>query len=114
MKGVWTLALAGAGFTVWATIFLALYGAQAVGCRLEWYQIDLISALSVQRAVQIGLYIAALAMMILLYRWIRDQARVEASNPTREFLKNVAAQGGLAALGAVVFCFAGVLWLTAC
>ena len=110
----WTVALLGMGFTAWAVIFLTVYGMQAVGCRLEWHHQELAGGLSMQRAVQIGLYIAALVVMVLLYRWTRDLSRVEPPNSTRAFLKIVAAHGGLAALAAVGFGFAGVLWLTPC
>jgi hypothetical protein len=114
VKGPWAIALVTAGFTAWAVVFLALYGMQAVGCRLDWHRVAFIGSLSVQRAVQTGIYIAALAMTALLYRWMRDQTRTGNREPAHRFLTNVAARGGLAALGAVAFCFAGVIWLSTC
>lgn len=103
-----------AGFTAWSVLFLALYGAQATGCRLGWHETELGVGLSVQRAVLVALLAAGLAGLALLWTRLRAQQPVEHRSDGAGFLAAVASQAGLAALGAAAFCFAGVLWLTAC
>jgi hypothetical protein len=114
LNGGWSIALVAAGFTAWSAIFLLIYGMQAVGCRLAWDNVELFGAVSLQRLLQIVLYLAALAGTTALYIWLRDSPHIAARQPTSAFLKEVSDLGALAALGAVAFCFWGVFWLTAC
>ena len=112
-KSAWPILLIAAGFSIWAVAFLLLYGTQAVGCRLGWDGVHLAASVSLQRVVQIVLYLASLAITFLL--WQRLRVRItEDGTSARSFLVNVASQSSLAALGAVAFSFAGTLWLTAC
>ena len=114
-KGAWPILLPAAGFTVWAAAFLLLYGAQAVGCRLEWDRVDLFGAFSIQRLLQIILYLTALAGIAMTWRWLRRQTgRLERDTAAYTFLMSLSSHGALAAFGAVAFCFAGVFWLTTC
>ena len=108
------LVLIGAGFAVWSAIFVSMYGAQALGCRLDWESIQITSTLSLQRLAQIILYVAGLAVTLGLWMQLRRRAEAPAASATDRFTHKVSAWGGLAALAAVAFTFAGALWLSAC
>jgi hypothetical protein len=113
--GNWPILLIATGFTAWAAVFLLLYGAQAVGCRLAWDRIDLFGVLSIQRFIQIALYLGGLLGLVLLWWWLRRRPVSPApDSPPGSFLIQVSRHAALAALGAVAFCFAGVFWLMAC
>ncbi len=115
LKGARPIALLAVGFTAWSVIFLVLYGMQAVGCRLAWERIELFGAINLQRLMQIGAYLAGMAGVAVLYWSLLDISRkAELCGTTTTFLMRVSVLCGLAALGAVVFTFAGTLWLTAC
>jgi len=114
LSGAQPIALLAVGFAAWSALFLLLYAAQAVGCRLAWDRVEAIGSLSVQRSVQVGLFLVGLACLALLHRWLHDQSAHTASQPVTSFLTRVSAHCGLAALGSAVFTFAGALWLTAC
>jgi hypothetical protein len=117
-KRRWSIALLAAGFTAWSAVFLLIYSAQAVGCRLGWDRLEVLGAISLQRALQVALYLAAIAGTLALYAWLRHRTRDRDDGRGRHaataFLNEVSAHAGLAALGAVAFCFWGVFWLTAC
>ena len=112
--GYSALLLIGAGFAAWGAIFDCMYGAQALGCRLDWGSIQITSTLSLQRLTQIVLYIIGLAVTLGLWMRLRSPAETPVVSATHRFTRKVSAWGGLAALGAVAFSFAGALWLTAC
>lgn len=102
------------GFGAWAAFFAAIYGMQALGCRLSWDGAEVVAGLSLQRLQLIALYIAGLAVMLALYVWIRRQPDLRGRDTTKEFLRKVSVHGALGAGCAVIVSFAGVLWLTAC
>jgi hypothetical protein len=108
------LVLIGAGFAAWGAIFVGMYGAQALGCRLDWGSIQITSALTLQRLAQIILYLVGLAATLGLWMRLRSLTDAPAVSATDRFTRKVSAWGGLAALGAVAFSFAGALWLSAC
>lgn len=115
-RPVSVLAIA-AGFTAWAVAFAALYGTQALGCRLGWQHLELLVGLTVQRVVLIAGFLAFLAATALLALALhRCHRRVEADDRRADtvFLGRVARDAGVAAIGAVVFCLVWVFWLAPC
>lgn len=112
--GYGVLALIGAGFAAWSAIFVIMYGVQALGCRLDWQSVPIVGTLSLQRMMQVVLYLGSLIVALGLWQWLLMLSKVETASATDQFLLNVSTKAGLAALGAVAFCFAGALWLTAC
>lgn len=101
------LLMLGAGFTVWASAFVALYAMLSVGCRFGWDEIHLFGGLTAQRAqLVIILFVhlaagAALAVML----------RTGAGGP---FLARASYLAAVAALGSSIFSFAAVFGLSAC
>lgn len=108
------LSLVAVGFTAWAVAFIAIYGMQAVGCRLAWHEVEVFDSMSLQRLQQILLYAIGLGASVVLYRALSAESRRAPRDTTAGFLANVSAYGALAAVGAVAVSFAGVLWLSAC
>ena len=103
-----------AGFAAWAAVFVVIYGMQAVGCRLEWHQVELLGSISLQRLLQISIYALGLALSFVLYRHLSSLRRRTPHDATSGFLARVSTYGALAAFAAVALSFAGVLWLSAC
>lgn len=104
-----SLLLLVAGFTVWAVAFVALYGMLSVGCRFGWDDtaLDMAGGLSLQRLQLIAIFLvhlAAGAAVVMLLRRRRGEG----------FLYPLAYFAAIAALGASVFSFAGVFFLSAC
>ncbi|WP_051329287.1 hypothetical protein [Geminicoccus roseus] len=54
-----------AGYTIWSVALGALYGALSVGCEFGWQDMAL-GPLSLQRAVLLALWIASVAVLVLL------------------------------------------------
>ena len=115
-RGPTQVLLITAGFVAWSVLFLLLYGVQATGCRLGWQSIEVIAGLTLQRVVLIALFLMGLAGTAVLWRALRQAAAQEAQahDGDSPFVRRVASDSGAAALAAVVFCIAGVFWLTAC
>ncbi|WP_249691023.1 hypothetical protein [Stappia sp. WLB 29] len=104
-----SLLLLGAGFTVWAVAFVALYAMLSVGCRFGWHEValDMAGGLSLQRLQLIAIFLvhlAAGAAVVVVLRLWKD----------RGFLYPLAYFAAIAALGASVFSFAGVFFLSTC
>jgi hypothetical protein len=112
LAGNKSLFLMAAGFGLWSIAFATLYGMLSVGCALGWHEIEPFSGISVQRLQVVVLAIAfTLAQGATTWRLV--PARRPAGSPAR-FVRRVAFITALAALGASVFTFAAVLWLSPC
>ncbi|WP_186396700.1 hypothetical protein [Stappia sp. TSB10GB4] len=104
-----SLLLLGAGFTIWASAFVALYAMLSVGCRFGWHEVALERAggLSLQRLQLVAIFLvhlaAGAALVALLRRW-RGQG----------FLYPLAYVAAIAALSASVFSFGAVFFLSTC
>ena len=101
--------LLGAGFTVWALAFVALYAMLSVGCRFGWHEtaVDMAGGVSLQRlqlAAIFLVHLAAGAAVVMLLRRRKGEG----------FLYPLAYFAAVAALGASVFSFAGVFFLSTC
>lgn len=104
-----SILLLGAGFAVWAAAFVALYAMLSVGCRFGWHEIalDSVGGVSLQRLQLAAIFLvhlaAGAAVVAVLRRW-KD----------RGFLYPLAYFAAVAALGASVFSFAGIFFLSTC
>lgn len=105
-----------AGFLLWGAAFLAIYGAQAIGCGLGWDARDVLGPLTVQRAVLLGLFALVLAGHAALV--IRLKGGRPAAGPadaeTTGFIRTAAMRLALLSAAASALCFGGVVWLAAC
>jgi hypothetical protein len=102
-----------AGFGLWSLAFVLLYSFQAVGCRLGWQEFEVMGAVTLQRAVLVGLFAGGIAAHLLLWRLLRWRETKTAS-AEEGFARIVAADLAVAALGASLFCFLAVFWLSPC
>jgi len=105
MSGRWLLML-GAGFTVWASAFVALYAMLSVGCAFGWHQMELVAGVSVQRAQLIAIlfvHLVAGAALVVMLR-----------NVEGPFLVRASYLAAIAAFGSSIFSFAAVFGLSAC
>ena len=104
-----SILLLGAGFTVWAVAFVALYAMLSVGCRFGWHEtaVDMAGGVSLQRLQLAAIFlvhlVAGAAVVMLLRR-----RKVEG------LLYPLSYFAAVAALGASVFSFAGVFFLSTC
>lgn len=103
-----------AGFVLWSLAFLVLYFVQATGCSLGWQEMEVAGPLTLQRAVLVALFLAFLAAHLVLYRKLRAPVTPLEEEGVHGFSISAGRTLALAAFGASVFCFSGVLWLTAC
>ncbi len=101
-----------AGFVLWSIAFLALYFVQATGCSLGWQALEVAGPVTLQRLVLVAMFLGFLVAHLVLYRLLL--ARPAESGGTSAFSRDAGRTLALAAFGASVFCFSGVLWLTAC
>ena len=110
-----TTLLIAAGFIIWSIAFIALYGGNAVGCRLGWYEIELAGGITLQRLMLVGLYALSLAAILLFSLWIHRRYRSAGrTSKATDFIHRVARDGGVAAVAATLFCFTLVFWLSPC
>ncbi|MFN3550027.1 MAG: hypothetical protein ACK4U0_21290 [Mesorhizobium sp.] len=116
LREIGPLAVLLCGFLLWSAAFLAIYGAQAIGCGLGWDAKILLGPLSVQRAVLLGLFAlvlighAALALRLKSGGPVGDPADAE----TTVFMRTAASRLALMSAAASALCFGGVAWLTTC
>lgn len=101
------LLMLGAGFTLWAAAFVALYAMLSVGCRFGWDEIELAGGLTLQRAQLVAIFLAFLGAGAALAAGLRAGAGAP-------FLARAAYLAAVAALGASAFSFAAVFALSAC
>lgn len=59
-----------AGFLVWSSCFVVLYGANALGCELGWPDAA-IGPLSLQRIVLVAIWVGHIAAFVPLIRLVR-------------------------------------------
>ncbi|MGE0418083.1 MAG: hypothetical protein AB7O80_14865 [Acetobacteraceae bacterium] len=110
------LAMLLSGFVLWSLAFVVLYGMQATGCHFGWHTMLLAGAVTVQRAVLVGLFLVFVAFHVVLYVvLLRAVANGTAARDEPEgFSREAGLHLALAAFGAAIFCFSGVFWLSAC
>lgn len=111
------LAVVLSGFLLWSAAFLAIYGAQAIGCGLGWDAKVLLAPLTVQRAVLLGSFAIVLAAHLVLFKRLnvdRPPPVDGTDAETTDFMRIAAGRLALIATAASVICFNGVVWLTAC
>ena len=101
-----------AGFVLWSLAFVVLYGTQATGCRLGWHTYAIFGGMTLQRLVLILLFLGLLVLHLMLYRLVRRSGN--GKDRPRNFTRQASLLLAAAALGASVFCFAGVFWLSPC
>lgn len=102
-----------AGFGLWSLAFVLFYSFQAVGCRLGWQELEVMGDVTLQRVVLIGLFAGGIATHLLLWRKLR---RLETMTARAEegFARIIATDLAMAAMGASLFCFLAVFWLSPC
>ncbi|MFA7638837.1 MAG: hypothetical protein WCY02_05960 [Parvibaculum sp.] len=105
--------LLAAGFGLWSLAFVMLYSFQAVGCRLGWQGLEVMGGVTLQRGVLIGLFTVGIAAHLLLWRLLR-QRETKMAREEEGFARIIAADLSVAALGASLFCFLAVFWLSPC
>ena len=101
------LLMLGAGFTVWASAFVALYAMLSVGCRFGWDGVELLAGLTLQRA-QLG---AILLVHLAVGAALALRLHAPAGAP---FLDRAAYLAAIAALVSSIFSFAAVFALSPC
>lgn len=101
-----------AGFTVWSSGFVLLYGVHAIGCRAGWPGVEL-GPLTVQRAVLLAIWAVHLAAGWALFVPLRGVAK-RWTGPAGDFLKGASVLVTLAALVSTLWIGAPVLFLETC
>lgn len=107
------LAMLAAGFTIWASAFVALYAMLSVGCRFGWDGIELAAGVSLQRAQLAAIFLVHLAAGAWLATTLRP-CPSSGDAATALFLRRAAWGAAVAALASTAFSFFGVFMLTAC
>jgi len=102
------------GFIVWAVAFIVLYGAQALGCAFGWGAIG-VGPIDLHRLVLVGLYLVTIAILAQAALWLARQDKTLAGEGApSDLLGRAGLYGGLAALGAGIFTYAPVLFVSTC
>ncbi len=105
MSARWLLML-GAGFTIWASAFVALYAMLSVGCAFGWHHVEVLAGVTLQRAQLVVILLVHLAAGMALIVMLR--------NVHGPFLVRASYLAAIAALGSSIFSFAAVFGLSAC
>ncbi len=105
MSARWLLML-GAGFTIWASAFVALYAMLSVGCAFGWHHVEVLAGVTLQRAQLVVILLVHLAAGMALIVMLR--------NVQGPFLVRASYLAAVAALGSSIFSFAAVFGLSAC
>lgn len=98
--------LLGAGFTIWAAAFVVLYSMLSVGCAFGWQEVEVLGPITLQRLQLVAILAIHLGAIIFLVMALRAHGQ--------RFLARAAYWAALAALGASIFNFAAVFFLSAC
>lgn len=101
-----------AGFTVWSTAFLALYGAHALGCARGW-EGQTVGPTSLLRLVLVTLWVAHLALAAGVAALARRRHR-SAGNEVSGLLGELAFALGIVALAATLWIGLPALVLPLC
>ncbi|TRO90546.1 hypothetical protein FKB34_14200 [Glycocaulis profundi] len=102
-----------AGFSVWASGFILLYGLHALGCRWGWEEAAFLGGISVNRAVLIGVYLAHIAAGAALWLPLHAAAK-RWPGEGGVFLKSASVLLTVAAVVSTIWIGAPVLFLAAC
>jgi hypothetical protein len=90
-----TLLLPIAGLLGWGAVFALVYGLHGIGCANEWHLIE-VGPTNVQRAVQVGTWLAGLPPLAALAFWLRRR-RLSGASGLLAQLSETSAWVGLAA-----------------
>lgn len=101
-----------AGFTVWSSGFVLVYGVHALGCRAGWTGME-IGPMTVQRAVLLAIWATHIAAGLALFAPLNALAG-SWTGPAGDFLRRAAILVTLAAAGASVWTGAPLSFLAAC
>lgn len=101
-----------AGFAIWSSGFVLLYGVHALGCRAGWTGMEF-GPLSVQRVVLLAIWIAHIAAGLALFAPLRVAARRWNGGAGR-FLNAASVAVTAAAVVSTVWIGAPVLFLAVC
>ena len=88
-----------AGFVLWSSAFVALYGGQALGCRLGWENVDL-GPITLNRTVLLAVWAVHLCVIGLLTVVL---ARRYASASASPFIERAGLALSLCALAATIW-----------
>ncbi len=97
-------------FTGWSVAFLAIYGAQTMGCAAGWQNVELFGVSHLRLLLVVML--AAMAALVAFSGW-RVVAAVRRNGQNRTMI-DVTRYTALAATLSTVFVFIGVFWLQLC
>ena len=100
-----------AGFVIWSSAFVTLYGALSVGCAFGWEAISF-GPVSALRALLIALWLAHLAALGALW-WV-CRARARRAGKTDAFLGWSALHATWAAVVVTIVNYGPILGLTLC
>lgn len=100
------LLLLGAGFTIWAAAFVALYALLSTGCRFGWDTVEIAAGLTLQRALLVAVFLFHLAACTAFAVVMRGK--------NGQFLHKAAYGAAVAAAVSTLFTFAPVAVLSPC
>lgn len=102
-----------AGLIGWSLAFAAIYGLHEVGCANDWDEMSVGDA-SLQRVVQVGLWLVSIALMLVLALWLR-RCRLQAPEGSSErWLGLIGETIGWAGFAATIVTFATTATTSVC
>lgn len=101
------------GFAVWSVAFITLYSLHGIGCAHAWDAVR-IGPTSLQRLVQVTLWLAFLPPLIALALWQRKRRRQCVSDASRRWVALVGETLAWAGLAATLITFAPTLTASVC
>lgn len=103
-----------AGLVIWSSAFVSLYALLSVGCAFGW-ESRAVGPISLQRAVLLGVWLAHLALLILLVGWTRRRARmVGPDDETARFFARTSLGAAIVSVAVTLINYAPILGLSTC
>lgn len=106
---VWTIA----GFVIWSVAFVTIYSLHGIGCASGWDAI-MVGPTSLQRLVQVLLWLAFLPPLLVLALWLRRFRQKSARDASRRWLALVGEATAWAGLAATLITFAPTITASVC
>jgi len=102
------------GFALWSLAFLSLYSVLSLGCALGWDHIGVLSGISLQRGLLVGMSILYVLAGIVLAFLAQRRIPTRSDGAAGYFVSRTAYYLCIAAVASTIFTLAGTIALSPC
>jgi hypothetical protein len=103
-----------AGFALWAMAFLSLYSVLSLGCALGWDHIGVLSGISLQRSLLVGMFLLYVIAGVALAYIAKRRIPTRSDKAAGYFVSTTAFYLSASAVASTIFTLAGAIALSPC